>query len=419
MSRFCYALVGLLVAIVAGCGGGGDADDDSGGQNGEEIVERVVEAVSEPGMIYHVIGDDNSEVWMDVENALFRRREGPSGGALISVGDGWDRYAFNPLENQVFVEDASPQGATRPRIDHPMIFWVEALGALALGQELEVLGETVVDGRPVITMKARSPVVREGELTGATLVGRVELDPETYLPLAFERTEEVPAGAAPAQERLRIRYTTSELIARDSLPEGFFDQSVVEAQVLTTEESLRQLADLGLTTYWLDEVYTDQLGQLALPPVNAVVTDPATEIAELHYALIVGHGSPEGEEPLLDAVIVRLAGDAGGFVQPTVPEFAGTLPERESEVEVRGVSGTLFTSLLTPANLGCGAVDCPPTEARLYRRLLFTIDGTAVQIETFARLTATGDEMNGFNSESGLVALGEALMEVTEATATP
>ncbi len=410
MSRWIYALAGVLLVVAAACGGGGES--------GEEIVKRVEEALSEPGMIYHAIGDDGSEVWMDVENEKFRRRAATVEGELISVGDGWDRYAFDAIENQVFVEDANPEGPIRPRIDHPMIFWIEALGALALGQELEVVGDTVADGRAVIALNARTPITEGGEPTGATLVGRVELDPETYLPLAFELTEEVPAGATPSQERQRIRYTTSELIPSDDIPEGFFDQSVVEAQVLTTEESLRRLGDLGLTPYWLGEGYESQLGQLELPPIDSVVTDPTTNMAELHYALIVGAGG-SGAQPLLDSVIIRLARDPNGFVQPTIPEFAGSLPESQREVEVRGVTGTLFTSFLTPFDLGCDSGECPPTEARLYRRLIFLIEGTAVQIEVFARVSATGDEVNGYNSEFGLVALGETMMEVTEEEVAP
>ncbi len=405
MTGWRYALAGVLLAVVAACGGGGE-------ESGEEIVERVADAVDEPGMVYHVVGDDNSEVWIDVENEKFRRREATSDGELTSVGDGWDRYTYDPFENQVFVQDANPEGPIRPRIDHPMVLWVEALGALAFGQELEVIGDTVADGRAVLALNARTPVTQGGELSGATLVGRVELDPETYLPLAFELSEEAPAGATPSQERERIRYTTSELIRRDDIPEGFFDQAVVDGQVLTTEESLRKLGDLGLTPYWLDEVYESQLGRLELPPIDAVVVDSTTNMAELHYALIVGAGG-DGAQPLLDAVVVRLARDPNGFVQPIIPEFAGPLPEDTKDVEVRGVTGTLFTSFLTPFDLGCDTGECPPTNARLYRRLVFLIDGTAVQLESFARVAATGDELNGYNTEFGLVALGETMMEVS------
>lgn len=403
MTRWGYALAGLLLALVAACGGG----DPSG----EEIAERVADALAEPGMVYHAIGDDNSEVWMDVENQKFRRRDATSDGELTSIGEGWDRYAYDAIENRVFVEDANPEGLIRPRIDHPMVVWFEPLGALAFGQELKVIGDTVADGRAVFALTARTPIAQGGQATGATLVGRVELDPETYLPVAFERSEEVAAGATPSAERARIRYTTSELISRDDIPEGFFDPSVVDGQMLKTEEALRQLLGLGLTPYWLDEVYESQLGRLELPPIDAVEVDPTTSTAELHYALIVGV-SGGGADPLLDAVVVRLARDPSEFGPPTIPEFGGVLPEDDREVEVRGVTGTLFTSFLTPYDLGCDTGECPQTSARLYRRLVFSIDGTAVQLEAFARVATTGDELNGYNSEFGLVALGETMTEV-------
>jgi hypothetical protein len=118
-------------------------------------------------------------------------------------------------------------------------------------------------------------------------------------------------------------------------------------------------------------------------------------------------------------VIVRLARDPNAFVQPTIPEFGGTLPESESEVQVRGVTGRLFTSFLTPHDLGCDTGQCPETNARLYRRLVFLIGGTAVQIETFARVAASGDELNGYNSQFGIVALGETLKKVEEAGTAP
>ncbi len=405
MTRWLWVPAGLLgLAVVAACGGGG--------VSGEEIAQRVEDAVDEPGMIYHSIGDDESEVWLDTENQRFRRREATVDGGLTSIGDGWERYSYDALDNEVFQEDANPQGPIRPRIDHPMVLWVEALGALAFGQELEVIGDTVADGRAVIALNARSPVTEGGEPTGATLVGRVELDPDTYLPLSFELIEEAAAGATPSQERLRIRYTTSELIPRDDLPEGFFDQAVVELQLLTTEESVQNLGELGLTPYWLDEVYESQLGRLSLPLKDAVVTDPMTSTAELRYALIISIGSDGSAAPLLDTVIVRLARDPNGFVPPAIPEFAGDLPESDREVDVRGVTGTLYTSFLTPFDLGCDTGECPPTEARLYRRLVFLIDSTAVQIEAFARVAADGSEVHGYNTEFGLVALGETLMEV-------
>lgn len=404
MTRWSCALAAVLVLGVAACGGGEEL-------TAEEIVERVADAVSEPGLVYHAIGDDGSEVWIDAENEKFRRTDGAARGELTSVGDGWERYTFDPGDNKVLVRDTSPQGPARPRIDHPMVLWIEALGVLAYGQEIELIGDTVADGRAVIALSARSPVTRNGEPTGATLVDRVELDPETYLPLSFERKEEAPPIATPSQDRVRIRYTTSELIPREDLPDGFFDPSVVEAQVSTPAESLRELEALGLTPYWLGESYESSGGRLGLPK-GAVVTDTAARTAELHYALMIGTGTAgEDATPLLGSVVVRLAPDVGGFGPPELTEIGGALPESESEIAVRGVTGTLYTSLLTPDGVSCEAGGCPETE-RLYRRLTFLIGETAVQLEAFARAATSGVDLNGYNGEAGLVALGEAMITV-------
>jgi hypothetical protein len=409
MGRSAVALLAVtLGAFAAACGGGGD------GLSGEEVADRVADAVQEPGMVYHAVGSDNSEVWLDPENEVFRRRESTEGGELVSVGEGWVRWAYDPFENAVVEDDSTPQGEVRPRIDNPMVLWLEALGALAFGQELDVIGQTQADGQTVLALEAKTPVVQDGVPTGATLVGRVEVHPDTYFPLAFERSEEAPAGATPSQERARVRYTTSELIPRDELPEGFFDLSVVEGQVKTTEEELAAIREMGLIPYWLGEGYESQLGQLELPPTDSVFRDTTTSMAELHYALIAGAGQTTGAEPLLDSVIVRLGLDPSAFGPPVIPEVAGSLPETEREVMVRGGTGMLYTSVLTPVDVGCGEEECPETTARIYRRLVLTLEGTAVQIETFARVSPAGDDNNGYNTEFGITALAETLYEIEE-----
>ena len=400
------ALVVGVLALAAACGGGGDL-------SGQEIADRVADAIEEPGMVYHAAGDDNSEVWIDAENELFRRTEATSNGELLSVGDGWVRTGYDPFENKIMEEDANPEGDVRPRIDHPMITWLEALGALGFAQDFKVIGETTADGRTVLAVEAQAPIASGGQLTGGTLVGRVEVDPETYLPLAFERREDAPAGETPSQERVRIRYTTSELIPRNDLPDDFFDRTAVEAQVLTVAESLAKVRELGVTPYWLGENYESELGTLSLPPTDGAITDPTTVQAELHYALIVT-SAEGGTEPILDTVIVRIGLDAAAFTPPLIPEVGGDLPESVDPVTVRGVTGTLYTSFLTPNELPCDTGDCPPTTAKLYRRLIFMIGTTAVQIETMARVGAEGQELDRYNTVAGIVALADTMFEATE-----
>lgn len=389
----------LVCAALVACG-----EDDN--PSGDEVAERVADAVRKPGMVYHSVADDNSEVWIDAENAVFRRREATSSGELISVGEGWVRTGFNAFDNKIEEEDTSPQGELRPRIDDPMITWLEALGALAFGREIEVIGKTVSDGQEVLAVETRVPIAADGQPTGRTLVGRVEVDPDTYFPVAFERREEVPAEQTPSQARVRIVYTTAELIPRDTLPDDFFDKSVVEAQLLTTEESIAKAREIGLTPYWLGEVYDGAFGQLALPPTDAVFTDTANESAEMHYALIAPSAGP-----LLDAVVVRLGMDPNAFVPPQITELGGDLPEQPDDVSVRGGTATIYTSILSPADLGCGEDECPGSDAQLYRRLVLVIGDTAVQIEVMARVDPNGVDLNGYNSVAGLTALAEALTE--------
>jgi hypothetical protein len=178
-------------------------------------------------------------------------------------------------------------------------------------------------------------------------------------------------------------------------------------------ETLAQIRELGVTPYWLGENYQSELGTLSLPPTDGAFTDPTTLQAELHYALIVT-SAEGGTEPILDTVIVRLGLDATAFAPPLIPEIGGDLPEDPSEVTVRGVPGTLYTSILTPNELPCDTGDCPPTTAKLYRRLIFMIGTTAVQIETMARVGAGGEELNRYNTATGIVALADTMFEATE-----
>lgn len=397
--------------ILAACGDEETADD---------IVRKAFEAINEPGMVYHAQGDDGSEAWLDVPNQLFRAREPPSRGGLTSVGEGWIRFAYDPFENRVVEEDLSPTGNIPPRIDHPATSWFEPLGALAFGQELRLIGRTTSGGRPVIALEARTPIFQEGVFTGASLVGRVELDPETHLIVAFERKQESTTGeiitGTPTLDGTtgsgvtRIRYTVSELIPRGSLPEGFFSRQIVEDAVLTLEDNLQVMREAGITPYWLGEQYQSERGVLVLGEVvDSVVVDPLRKEATFRYGLAVRTGE-ESANVIPESVIIRLAPrEEAEFGQPNVPSFAGTLPETQSEIEIRGTTGTLYVSVLTPAELPCPQGDCPETDAPIYRRATFAIEDTAVQIETFSRIDALARELNGFNSLEGILELANAL----------
>lgn len=402
----------LGAALAAACG----SPSSKGEGEAEAEAQRAFDAINQPGMVFHAKGDDGSEVWIDAEHQLYRQRAAPSAGGLVSVGQGWTRIYYDAFANRVATEDRSPSGPNRPRLDNPAVQWFEPLSALAFGSELRFVGRTTSDGREVIAIEARSPITSNGQFTGSYLIGRVELDPVSRLVLAFERRVQPPAGQNgqtpdPAslqegQKPERIHYET-ELIPRDSLPADFFSPTVVEDQVVTLEENLAAIKSLGLDLLWLGKEYSAGRGKLALPSdTEGVIVDPTTAEASFHYALV----SAEGGGLLSEAVIIKLGPSGTDFGQPSIQEFAGRLPESRSAVTVRGGPATLYTSILTPADLPCASGGCPKTKAPLYHRLSFTAGRTSVQIETFARVDIeSGADQNPYNSEEGIIALAEAL----------
>ena len=412
-------MLGVAVVVLLLLTGvlGGSSDDPG---SADDVVQKVAAAIEQPGKVYHVKGNDGSEVWIDPQAQQFRRKDASAAGELTSIGAGWNRTSFDPLNNTTKDEDTSPKGDLRPRIDNPMVRWTDALLALGFGQQMQLVGRTISDGREVIAIQVESPVVDDSGNTTSTLFGRVEVDPVTYLPYSFQQRQVLPDGttATPAVAGVdpdrRIVYTTSELIDRSSLPDNFFDPSIVSQQVLTNEESLQRIRQIGLTPLWLGEDYPGSGGDLKVPPTEGIFAVASTNSAEIHYALvgdtIVGK----------DAVIVRLAKDASTFTPPTIPQYGGNLPEQKDQVTVNGQPATLYSSLLTTADIPCDTgTACPASHAVLYRRLQFTQSGTTVQIEAAARIDDNGADSNGYNSKAGIISLAEALTEVPEASATP
>lgn len=413
-------LAGVLLATLApACGGGGESAD--------EVTQRAFAAINQPGMVFHAKGDDGSEVWIDAEKQVFRRVASEKDGGLISVGDGWQAMSYDPYQNAVSTKDSAPPANSPPRINHPAVQWLEALGALAYSGELRLIGETTADGKKVVAIEARSPVLEQGQFTGRYLVGRIELDAGSYFLSAFERRLDLPleeqnatpdpSSLTPQQQPVRILYQVSELVPRETLPAGFFDATVVEDQIITLDENIAKIKALGIDPYWLGKRYEGGLGAFRLPgETEGAIVDTTTGKASFHYQLEVpgsaGTGALIGE-----SLVVNLGPAGTDFGQPVIQEFGGVLPEQPEQVTVRGQAATLYRSVLTPAELPCptGAA-CPKTKAPLYYRLPFAIGKTVVQLETYARVdSVTGDDQNGYNSTEGIAALAEAL---TAATAT-
>ena len=421
------ATLGAIVVILVVFAGGDDDKGTNTNASGEELAEQVFEAMQAPGMVYHTVGAD-TETWLDIENGEFRERQVTADGDRLAIGVDWMKWQYDPSTNSTSESDESLVSTDqRPRIDDPAIVWLEALGALAFAQELDVLGERQSpEGKTVTVLEARSPIIENGELTDRTLIGRLELEPDTLLLSAFERQERLPLGSTPQPEDplnptgRRIVYIVSELIPRSDLDDDFFSEQVVEDAVLTFEDKLQLARDLGIEPYWLGEEYEDAAGSLLLQPDAAgfVVDIPLSgtdeEIPpEVQWHYVTPTVDPEGQDVFLgEAVIIKLwPAEQARFAPPAVEGFSADLPESRTDTMVRGVEATLLTSLLRVMDAPCPpGIECPESEAPLYHRLVAVIGDTAIQLEVHAKVDPEGVDRNPYNNAEALTALAEALM---------
>jgi hypothetical protein len=407
--RKALGVIALLAAVLAAsCGGGGD-----GKASAQEIVDRTAAAIRADGMVYHAKGSDGSEVWIDDAGQRYRALQ-PNGTELFTaVGEGWTETAYDPETNTVSSQERVLSGV--PRINDPAILWFEPLSALANASDITNIGETQADGKTVFAVQTRTPVAAPGQTpSGRFLVGRLELDPNTYLLQAFERRlqllpgETIDPGSVAGQlgtQNVRVRYEVSELIPLSGLPANFFDKSHVEEQVVTLEKVIAEIRDAGITPHWLGEQYDAGSPVLLLQAVpGGAEYDANTGEATFLYGFEVG-GVPTGE-----AVIIRLSlPGRAEFPQPSFPEFAPPLPEDTFEITVGGRPAAMGVSVLTPEAVCPTLGTCPEADAPLFIRLQLQLDGASVQIETYARVDDSGKEQNAYNTESGIIQLAEAL----------
>lgn len=416
MTRVGLLGVGLLAlaSLAAGCG------DDK--LTAEEVVQRAYEAVDEPGTVYHVVADNGSELWMDTEEQLYRRKDATEDGGLISTGEGWEKTTFDVFNNVVQTQDESPNPDLLPRIDNPAVQWLEPLTALAYARGLELVGRTVsVDGRPVLAVIGRSPIIEGEQATGGFLAGRVEVDPDTYDILLFERRREAAPGEELTSEEAvvtRIAYEPAEHLDRAEFPEDFFAKSVVEQQIVTLEENIDGIRELGIDPYWLGEEYEvrDGVSLVLNREQGGVIVDSENGEGSVHYGMVVPAGS--GFQGFPETVVIKLGPAGTEFSQPSVEDYSGDLPEQAREVTVRGVPGVMARSILTPGDLECPVGQtCAESDEPLYYSVTFTLGDTAIQLETSARVDqVTGEERNVYNNDSGILELADALF-IAEVTA--
>lgn len=414
-TRILAALIGICVlvaiaVVVVIVAGGGDSEDSTG--SADEIAQKVVDAINKPGMVYYADGSDGSLTWIDAEHQKYKGKTSVLAGGVESVGSGWTEYQYDPATNAVSEKDNTPVGQQAPRINDPMVRWMEPLSALAFGDVLTVVGRQTSDGVEVIVLDASTPVVDDGGNVTGTLFGRVEIDASTYLPHAFQRRTVLANGVTPTPvpegTNPHVTYT-SQFIDRTTLAGDFFDKSAVQGEIKTNQTEMDAVRELGLTPAWLGLYYDGTpFGELQLPPTLAVIIDDTKTEATIHYALV----SPTIQSE--DVVIIRLSDDATTFTHPSIPQFAGDLPETDETVTLAdGTQATVYTSILTTDAVPCpSGVTCPHSDAKLYRRLVFQRGDTAIQIEVSPRIADDGSDNDGFNSADGIVSLANALVDV-------
>jgi hypothetical protein len=240
------ALAIAAVLLMAACGGGDLTDKD--------VISNAASAVRKSGMVFHAKGDDGSEVWIDSEGQHYRRVDAST--RLFSVGEGYNETSYDPSTNKTNTQQTQVAAGVTARIADPEAFWFEPLNALSFGQGVRLVGKTVADGQDIIAIETASPVVdSQNQSTGSFLVGRVEMDPDTFLVTAFETRTTVGEGTVtPSPDPSvidrnrpkRIRYTT-EFLQSDSLPAGFFDPKSVDGQIVTVAENIRRIRAMSLT----------------------------------------------------------------------------------------------------------------------------------------------------------------------------
>lgn len=409
-------IAAVLVAGVAlgGCGGG-DA--------GEDAVQRVLAVMDVEGMVYHA-GGGGGELWLDIDDQLYRSSDVTPDGVAIAVGDGYSRVRYDPVSNAVQTTDEPIGGVLSPRIDDPAIAWMDALEQISFAERVTLLGERVnAEGVTVIVLEGRSSVLVGGEESGAELVAQLELDPETFLLVAFERRQDLPLGVAPDPDPTafgalrRAVFTISELIPRSDLSDDFFSSDVVYAVVLTLESRLAKARELGIDPYWLGERYEDSIGVMALPPSESrfvVEGDLADDdgVRQTTFSYAIPAPGSEGEAITVGGAVLVKAwpADRSEAGPPTVPGWA-SVPENVRELETARGAAVLFASVLTPNEAACpDGAECPDSNATLYHRLTITLGGTVVQLETHARVDSEGVDQNPYNSADGIIALAEALI---------
>jgi|GEM_PF-5237507 len=398
------AVAVLVIAAVGGlgCGGGGGGAVDL--SDVEEVVAGALRVIAPPGKVGHLKTVQEppeveearvQEFWVDADNGRSRSEsrpaEGEEGWFNVTVGEDWrmatyqSDVEFFPIHiTAVDREEAAARG-----IDNFAYYGAGCLGFLAWADERRLVGESAVEGRPVVLVEARWFWEPGGDWPeGVTLVTTVALDRSSLLPVQVQQNMVEPNGEEHPYGPLKCEIV--EYVSPDDLPADFFSPDALFALYSPVHEKLAEASKLDFDLYWLGEKYEGAAqGQLDLYLWR--VEMERVSWPELRYASETMDGGAE--------VVTIRQGPAGRAQFGPPPEMAG--PIEQEEVTVQGQPATLYlkTDRLSP------------TYELTYQWLVFTLGETTIEIYP-TPMSKEGQEVNPLNNKEAIVALAEGLVPV-------
>jgi len=431
-----YKRQGLVLVVGVGVGvgcGEGEEGTEVDLSDVDAVVAGHLEALSEQGKVFHAKAVwqqperegrvEVEEVWLDVDNGRFRgerriEQEGEETGFWLVVGADLVMTSYksrsNSVSTQTWTPDEWAEGA-EAGMDNFAYLGLEYIPILIGSDEKRVVGESTVEGQPVVSVEAKWSWEPGGEWPeGVTYALTVDLDRSTLLPVQVQskviepEDEEQPYGP--------FKYEIVEYVSAEDLPADFFSPQAVEGFAVTLDEELAQAQAqaeaAGFVLYWLGQSYqAEGLPELYLQ--DLWVFQDASE-ASLNYAIHVADLVADLE--MAYTLFIR-QGPAAETEFGPLPVRVGSVSEEKEEVTVHDEEAVLYVSAEPPLPGVCvveeEGIPCTPVVADVpaYHRLVLTLGDTTIQLEAMASVRE-GEDRNPFNNREALLAVAEALVPI-------
>jgi len=242
------AVAGLVLVVGVGVGvgcGEGEEGTEVDLSDVDAVVAGHLEALSEPGKVFHAKAVwqqperegrvEVEEVWLDVDNGRFRgerriEQEGEETGFWLVVGADLVMTSYksrsNSVSTQTWTPDEWAEGA-EAGMDNFAYLGLEYIPILIGSDEKRVVGESTVEGQPVVSVEAKWSWEPGGEWPeGVTYALTVDLDKSTLLPMQVQSKVIEPEDAEGSYGP--FKYEIVEYVSEEDLPADFFSPQAVE-----------------------------------------------------------------------------------------------------------------------------------------------------------------------------------------------